>query len=227
MNGIWNNDFLNSLKVISNFLFYNHLTKKPYLAKATSAHPLLKTLNMIRLIDFLASFFGLLLLSPVILVLYIVGLFDTGRPLFRQVRVGKNQMPFTLYKFRTMGLNTKQVATHLANQSDVTKFGTFLRKTKLDELPQLLNVLWGNMSLVGPRPSLFNQEQLVHEREKRGVYKHKPGITGLAQINNIDMSTPVKLAEVDAKMLESLNLWTYFGYILATITGKGQGDPIQ
>ena len=182
---------------------------------------------MIRLIDFLASFFGLILLSPVILVLYIVGLFDTGSPLFRQKRVGKNQKPFTLYKFRTMGLNTKQVATHLANQSDVTKFGTFLRKTKLDELPQLLNVLMGDMSLVGPRPCLYNQEELVSEREKRGVYNHKPGITGLAQINDIDMSTPVKLSELDAKMLQNLNLWTYLHYILSTITGKGQGDRIQ
>lgn len=182
---------------------------------------------MIRLIDFLASFFGLILLSPVILVLYIVGLFDTGRPLFRQVRVGKNQKPFTLFKFRTMGVNTKSVATHFANQNDVTKYGTFLRKTKLDELPQLLNVLRGDMSLVGPRPSLFNQQDLVNEREKRGVYNHKPGITGLAQINDIDMSTPVKLAQVDAKMLENLNLWSYFGYIFATVTGKGQGDRIK
>lgn len=182
---------------------------------------------MIRLIDFLASFFGLILLSPVILVLYIVGLFDTGSPLFRQKRVGKNQNPFTLYKFRTMRLNTKQVATHLAKQSDVTKFGTFLRKTKLDELPQLLNVLLGDMSLVGPRPCLYNQEELISEREKRGVYNHKPGITGLAQINDIDMSTPVKLSELDAKMLQTLNLWTYLHYILATITGKGQGDRIQ
>ncbi len=182
---------------------------------------------MIRLIDFLASFFGLILLLPLILMLYIIGLFDTGSPIFRQKRVGMNKKPFTLYKFRTMNKNTKSVATHLVNQSDVTKFGSFLRKTKLDELPQLVNVLIGDMSLVGPRPCLFNQEELISEREKRGVYNFKPGITGLAQINGIDMSTPVKLSEFDARMLKDLNLAHYLKYILATIIGKGQGDRIK
>ncbi len=182
---------------------------------------------MIRLTDFMASFFGLILLSPVIIVLYFIGLFDTGSPIFRQTRVGLKKRPFTLIKFRTMNVNVKSVATHLANQSDVTKFGSFLRSTKLDELPQLLNVLMGDMSLVGPRPCLYNQEELIAEREKRGVYNHKPGITGLAQINGIDMSTPVKLSEVDARMLEDLSMVSYLGYILATVTGKGQGDRIK
>ena len=182
---------------------------------------------MIRLIDFFASFFALLLLLPLMLVLYILGLFDTGSPIFKQKRVGKNKKPFCLYKFRTMNINTKSVATHLANQSDVTKFGSFLRKTKLDELPQLVNVLIGDMSLVGPRPCLFNQEELISEREKRGVYNFKPGITGLAQINEIDMSTPVKLSEFDALMLKDLNLTNYLKYVLATVTGKGQGDRIK
>jgi len=182
---------------------------------------------MIRLIDFLASFFGLILLLPLILMLYIIGLFDTGSPIFKQRRVGKNKQPFTLYKFRTMNINTRSVATHLANQSDVTKFGSFLRKTKLDELPQLVNVLIGDMSLVGPRPCLFNQEELISEREKRGVYNFKPGITGLAQINNVDMSTPVKLSEFDAHMLKDLNLVNYLKFILATVIGKGQGDRIK
>ena len=181
---------------------------------------------MIRLIDFLASFFGLILLLPLILMLYIIGLFDTGSPIFKQKRVGKNKHPFTLYKFRTMNINTRSVATHLANQSDVTKFGSFLRKTKLDELPQLVNVLIGDMSLVGPRPCLYSQEELISEREKRGVYNYKPGITGLAQINDVDMSTPVKLSEFDALMLKDLNLTNYLKYVLATVTGKGQGDRI-
>ena len=182
---------------------------------------------MIRIIDFWASFFGLILLLPLILVLYIIGLFDTGSPIFRQKRVGKNKIPFTLYKFRTMNINTRSVATHLANQSDVTKFGSFLRKTKLDELPQLVNVLIGDMSLVGPRPCLFSQEELISEREKRDVYNFKPGITGLAQINEIDMSTPVKLSELDAHMLKDLNLVNYLKFILATVIGKGQGDRIK
>jgi O-antigen biosynthesis protein WbqP len=182
---------------------------------------------MIRLIDFFASLFGLLLLSPLFFALYIVGLFDTGSPIFRQKRVGKNKKPFTLYKFRTMSKNTRSVATHLANQSDVTRFGSFLRKTKLDELPQLLNVLKGDMSLVGPRPCLYNQEELIREREKRGVFYYKPGITGLAQTNEVDMSTPVELSELDARMLKNLNLSDYLKYILSTLTGKGRGDRIR
>jgi len=182
---------------------------------------------MIRILDFVVSFLGLLMLFPLMIVLYILSLFDTGSPIFRQRRVGKNKHPFTLYKFRTMNLNTRSVATHLANQSDVTKFGSFLRKTKLDELPQLVNVLIGDMSLVGPRPCLFNQEELISEREKRGVYNFKPGITGLAQINEIDMSTPVKLSEFDAHMLKDLNLVNYLKFILATVIGKGQGDRIK
>lgn len=182
---------------------------------------------MIRIVDFFTSFFGLILLSPIILLLYIFGLFDTGSPIFKQKRVGKNKKPFTLYKFRTMKKNTKSVATHLANKSDVTKLGSFLRNTKLDELPQLLNVLIGDMSLVGPRPCLYSQEELIKEREKRGVYNFKPGITGLAQIHEIDMSTPVKLSKFDAHMLKDLSLVNYLKYIFETVTGKGHGDRIK
>ncbi len=179
---------------------------------------------MIRLFDFIFSFFGILFLSPVMLVLYVIGLFDTGSPIFKQERVGRNKKPFNLYKFRTMNVNAKQVATHLANTTEITKFGAFLRRTKLDELPQLFNVLKGDMSLVGPRPNLYNQTELIEERDKRGVYNQKPGITGLAQINEIDMSTPRELAIIDAEMLESLTTGDYFKYIFATVGGKGQGD---
>lgn len=181
---------------------------------------------MTRFFDFIFSFFGLLFLWPVMLVLYIIGLFDTGAPVFVQERVGKNKKPFNLYKFRTMHVNTKSVASHLASSASITKFGSFLRKSKLDELPQLVNVLFGNMSLVGPRPNLFNQTELIEERDKRGVYNYLPGITGLAQINEIDMSTPEKLAIKDAEMLENLNLSNYFRYIFATVGGKGQGDRV-
>jgi len=160
------------------------------------------------------------------LVLYIIGLFDTGSPIFKQERVGKNKHPFTLYKFRTMPTNTKSVATHLAGEIKITKFGSFLRKSKLDELPQLINVVLGDMSLVGPRPNLFNQTELIEERDKRGVYNVVPGITGLAQINEIDMSTPKELAIKDAEMIKSLTISDYFKYILATVGGKGQGDRV-
>ncbi len=106
-------------------------------------------------------------------------------------------------------------------------FGAFLRKTKLDELPQLINVLMGSMSLVGPRPNLFNQTELIEERDKLGVYDVTPGITGLSQINEIDMSTPKKLAEKDAEMIKNYNLSNYFRYIFATVGGKGQGDRVK
>lgn len=182
---------------------------------------------MIRFFDFIFSFFGILFLWPFGVILYVIGLFDTGSPLFKQERVGKDKKPFTLYKFRTMDVKAKSVATHLASQAEITKFGSFLRKTKLDELPQLINVLLGDMSLVGPRPNLFNQTELIEEREKKGVYDYLPGITGLAQINEIDMSTPKKLAQVDSEMLSNLTVGKYFHYIFATVGGKGQGDRVK
>ncbi|MBZ9786721.1 sugar transferase [Psychroflexus sp. CAK57W] len=182
---------------------------------------------MTRLFDFLFSFFGLLLLSPILFVLIIIGFFDTGKPLFIQPRVGQHKKTFKLIKFRTMHPNTKSVATHLASQSSITKFGSFLRKSKLDELPQLINVFKGDMSLVGPRPNLYNQEELIEERDKRKVYAVLPGITGLSQINEIDMSTPKELAISDQKMIETYSLMTYFYYIFATVSGKGKGDRIK
>lgn len=182
---------------------------------------------LIRLLDILFSAAGLIFGFPVLVVLTIIGLFDTGSPIFRQVRVGRNKKPFTLVKFRTMKVDTASVASHLANASAITPFGGFLRKTKLDELPQLWNVLLGDMSLVGPRPCLFNQEELIQEREARGVLKVRPGITGLAQVNEIDMSTPKLLAETDQLMLASLSVSDYFKYILMTVAGKGSGDRVK
>lgn len=182
---------------------------------------------MIRVFDLVFSLLGLVVSFPVLLVLTIVGLFDTGSPIFRQVRVGRNKQPFTLVKFRTMNVNTASVATHLASSASVTRFGRFLRRTKLDELPQLWNVLKGEMSLVGPRPGLFNQDELTEERAKRGVFDVRPGITGLAQVNEIDMSTPALLAETDQKMIQSLTVADYFKYIFMTMAGKGTGDRVQ
>jgi len=181
---------------------------------------------MIRLFDILFSFLGIIILSPLLIVLFIIGFFDTGSPLFRQQRVGRNKVTFPLIKFRSMHLNTLSVPTHLANASSLTKYGTFLRKSKLDELPQLFNVLLGHMSLVGPRPNLLNQEDLIKIRESLGVYKIRPGITGLAQINQIDMSTPQLLAETDAQMVSNFSTFLYFKFIIQTIFGKGSGDRI-
>ena len=181
---------------------------------------------MIRIFDVLFSFFGILILSPVIGLLLIIGLFDTGSPLFRQERVGLFQRPFYLLKFRSMHIHAPSVATHLASVHSITPFGRFLRRSKLDELPQLWNVFMGDMSLVGPRPNLFNQTELIEERQKRGVYGIRPGLTGLAQINKIDMTTPLLLGETDARMVAQLNVWYYFKYIFLTVFGKGFGDRI-
>jgi O-antigen biosynthesis protein WbqP len=182
---------------------------------------------VIRLLDIVFALSGLVFGFPVLVILTLIGLFDTGSPLFRQVRVGRHKKPFTLVKFRTMKVDTASVASHLASSSAITSFGGFLRKTKLDELPQLWNVLWGDMSLVGPRPGLFNQQELTEAREKAGVFDARPGITGLAQVNEIDMSTPVLLAETDAKMLQNLTLSDYFKYIFMTVAGKGSGDRVK
>jgi O-antigen biosynthesis protein WbqP len=182
---------------------------------------------MIRLLDLFFSFFGLLFALPFLIILYVIGLFDTGSPIFRQERVGRNKKPFTLIKFRTMSVDTASVASHLASSASITPLGNFLRKTKLDELPQLWNVLKGEMSLVGPRPGLFNQQELTEAREAKNVYAVRPGITGEAQVNEIDMSTPVLLAKTDAKMISELNLKNYFKFIMQTVTGKGSGDRIK
>ncbi|MET6759752.1 sugar transferase [Pseudoalteromonas sp. NCIMB_1079] len=182
---------------------------------------------MIRALDFIFALFGLALAMPFLIILYVIGLFDTGSPIFVQERVGRYKKPFTLVKFRTMKVDTASVASHLASTSSITPFGGFLRKTKLDELPQLWNVLKGEMSLVGPRPGLFNQGELTKARDIKGIYNVRPGITGLAQVNEIDMSTPELLAETDYKMISTLNLKDYFSYILQTVTGKGSGDRVK
>ena len=182
--------------------------------------------KMIRVLDLCFAATGLAILSPLIFLVVIIGWFDTRSPLFRQRRVGRRKEPFILVKFRTMRPDTASVASHLADVSSITPTGHVLRRTKLDELPQLWNVLKGEMSLVGPRPCLFNQRELITERENRGVYKARPGMTGLAQIRGIDMSTPELLAEMDAQMLKTLNLRNYFRYIFLTILGKGSGDRV-
>lgn len=182
---------------------------------------------MTRLLDILFSALGLTLGAPLLLILTVIGWLDTRLPLFFQQRVGRDQRAFTLVKFRTMRPGTASIATHLADASAITPFGNFLRRTKFDELPQLWNVLKGDMSLVGPRPNLSNQIELIAEREQRAVYTARPGITGLAQIQGIDMSTPAKLAETDAQMLQTLTLNNYFRYIFLTLGGKGQGDKVK
>lgn len=182
---------------------------------------------MIRIFDFIFSFLGLVFGFPVLLVIYLIGLFDTGSPIFKQKRVGKNKKLFILVKYRTMSVDTVSVASHLASTASITKLGRFLRKTKLDELPQLWNVLKGEMSLVGPRPGLFNQKELTVARDAKGVFDVRPGITGLAQVSDIDMSTPELLANTDAKMIKEMNVKNYFKFIFQTALGAGVGDRVK
>ena len=163
---------------------------------------------MIRIFDFFFSLIGLI---------FFIGLFENGSPLFIQKRVGYNLKSFSLIKFRTMPIGVRSAGTHLIKDIKLTLFGKFLRGTKLDEIPQLLNVLFGDMSLVGPRPCLLNQKKLISERKKRGVFKVRPGITGLAAINGINMKTPTLLAKTDQKMIKSMSLYNYFYYIFKTI----------
>ena len=172
---------------------------------------------MIRLFDLLFSLIGLALLIPLLILITFFGFLDNGSPIFVQKRVGKNLKIFFLIKFRTMPVNTKSVGTHLIKDLKLTKFGFFLRQTKLDEIPQLINVIIGDMSLVGPRPCLLNQRKLISERKKRGVFKVRPGITGLAQINGITMQNPTLLAKTDAKMIKKMNFYYYFYYIFMTL----------
>jgi len=182
---------------------------------------------LIRTLDIILSLTGIFLGLPIMLLIYFISLCLNGSPLFFQQRVGKNRKLFTLIKFRTMAHRTASVATHLADSASITRLGQFLRKTKLDELPQLFNVLLGTMSLVGPRPCLPNQTELIDERDKRGVFKTRPGITGLAQVNEVDMSTPRKLARYDKLMVKSMCPQLYIKLIITTAFGKGRGDRVR
>lgn len=171
---------------------------------------------------FIIFFFWWLL----VLLWLIVKISSPGPAIFAQKRVGRFGFIYTCYKFRTMRIDTDDVGTHEVPPSSVTSVGRFLRKTKLDELPQVLNLLFNDMSLVGPRPSLPMQTELNSARKTLNVDSVKPGITGLAQINGVDMSTPHYLSCVDAEYvsLQSINL--DLRIIIATAFGKGQGDKV-
>jgi lipopolysaccharide/colanic/teichoic acid biosynthesis glycosyltransferase len=147
-----------------------------------------------------------------------------GPGIFAQERVGRYGKTFTCYKFRTMQQGTVQAGTHEVSEASVTPIGRFLRGTKLDELPQVWNILKNEISLIGPRPGLPVQEELFAQREKHGVFAVKPGISGLAQVNNIDMSEPEILAQWDARYIALQSLLLDVKITLATVRGGGQGD---
>ncbi len=187
---------------------------------------MIKKFNIVCLYDYLFSFTLLIFLSPLLLFIYVIILLDIGSPLFIQKRVGKNKKIFNLFKFRTLKIGTPSIASHKINSRYVSNTGKILRKFKFDELPQLINVLKGEMSLVGPRPNLPIQIELIRERDKYNLYRFKPGITGLSQINKIDMSNPELLAESDNKMMININQIAYLKYLFRTVIGKGSGDAM-
>ena len=186
----------------------------------------MKFISYIRFYDLLISFLILIIFSPLIIITFFICFLETRKPIFIQKRVGKYKKSFNLFKFRTMYLDTPSLASHLVNKKSVTKFGRILRLVKIDELPQLFNVIKGEMSLVGPRPCLTNQEELIFYRNKYNIFDVRPGITGLAQIKGIDMSEPEKLTQVDSYMINNLNSINYFKYLILTLFGKGRGDKI-
>ncbi len=182
-----------------------------------------------RIIDFVMAFVGLIVLSPLFLVLIIAIKLDSKGPvLFKQKRVGIHKTHFNILKFRTMRTDTpKDMPTHLLKdpQQYITKVGRFLRKTSLDELPQIMNILKGDMSVVGPRPALWNQYDLIEERDKYGANDVRPGLTGWAQINGRDeLEIPVK-AKLDGDYIKRLGFLMdcrcFFGTFLSVLKGDG------
>lgn len=183
-----------------------------------------------RFLDFILSLLALCVLSPVLAAVSLsVKLDSKGPVLFRQRRVGKNKTYFEMLKFRTMRTDTpKDMPTHLLENPDafITKVGSFLRKTSLDELPQLINILKGEMSIVGPRPALWNQFDLVEEREKYGANDLRPGLTGWAQVNGRDeLEIPVK-AKFDGEYVQKMSFLFDLKCVLKTALGVIKKDGV-
>ncbi|MGX9389290.1 sugar transferase [Nitrobacteraceae bacterium UC4446_H13] len=181
-----------------------------------------------RSFDVLASAVGLLVFGgPILILIAVVRLTSQGRGIFAQERVGRNCKPFTCYKIRTMYQNTRVAATHEITSSSVTSIGRWLRRLKLDELPQLWNVLRGDMSLVGPRPCLPSQIELITKRRERGVYRIRPGISGKAQVLGVDMSDPEKLARVDSEYVDEQTFWGDLMILAQTFGKKSRKDRVS
>ncbi len=181
-----------------------------------------------RMIDLLLSALGILVLAiPMGIVALAIKLDDPGPALFKQKRVGQHKTFFQLYKFRSMKMNTPDIPTHLLENPNqyITRIGGFLRKTSLDELPQLFNIFMGHMSIIGPRPALWNQDNLVAERDKYGANDVKPGLTGWAQINGRDeLEIPLK-AKLDSDYVQNISFGfdckCFFGTIAAVLKSDG------
>ena len=181
-----------------------------------------------RLFDLVLAITGFIVIAPIGFVcMVVIRLTSSGPSLFRQERLGQHQVPFILYKLRTMQSSAPAMPTHLSDPAFITPIGRVLRRCKLDELPQLWNVIRGDMSLVGPRPCLPTQCSLIEARAKAGAFNVRPGITGLAQVQGIDMSRPEQLAEIDGLYAHSRTLKGDVKILLLTLTGRGLGrDPV-
>jgi lipopolysaccharide/colanic/teichoic acid biosynthesis glycosyltransferase len=162
-----------------------------------------------------------------IILWFVIRLSSPGAAIFAQKRIGKHGLIFKCYKFRTMNLGTENIGTHEVNINSITSVGKFLRSSKLDELPQIINIIRGELSLVGPRPGLPSQTELFKARNLRNVYNVLPGITGLSQINNIDMSTPNKIAEWDKRYIAMRSIPSEIKIIILTFFGRGSGDNVR
>ena len=161
-----------------------------------------------RIIDFFLSFFAIVILAiPMLIIAVAIKIDDPGPAIFKQKRVGKDKKLFLLYKFRSMKLNTPDIPTHLLTNPDeyIIRIGHFLRKTSLDELPQIYNIFLGQMSIIGPRPALWNQEDLIEERDKYAVNDVRPGLTGWAQINGRDELEISVKAQLDGDYVKTLS----------------------
>ena len=182
-----------------------------------------------RLINIILSLIGLIILSPIYLILIIAIKIDSRGPvLFKQKRIGINKTHFNILKFRTMRIDTpKDTPTHLLKNPEqyITEMGKFLRKTSLDELPQIWNIFVGQMSIIGPRPALWNQYDLIEERDKYGANDVPPGLTGWAQINGRDELSIEDKAKLDGEYVEKISLWMdincFFGTIVSVVKSDG------
>jgi len=178
-----------------------------------------------RSFDLLAASGGLFVFAPIIVLgIVLVRLESYGPGLFAQTRIGRFGQPFICYKIRTMYSDTIHRPSHEISAAAITPLGAHLRRWKFDELPQLFNVIRGDMSLVGPRPCLESQQTLIEARRRRGVLSLRPGITGEAQVRGVDMSDPERLAAVDAEYLNTVSLVRDVKLILMTAFGAGRGD---
>lgn len=181
-----------------------------------------------RSIDLIFALSVFLFLNWLLLIFWVLIRLDSQGPgIFAQQRVGRYGKVFTCYKFRTMADGTPQAGSHEVTSASVTGIGRVMRRTKIDELPQIWNIFRNEISLVGPRPCLPAQELLIKERNDRGVLTIKPGITGYSQINDVDMSEPSKLAEFDARYKALRSIILYLRIIISTAIGGGQGDKVR